>query len=307
MKNSAVSLLNYDVMPEGLQKNSGLDMIFVKQFWDRNIFGSEVVVAVMDTGIDMTHEELKENIIGGRNFTSDYQYDPNNFRDENGHGTHVAGTIAAKNKKTFIGVAPKSSLLILKTLNNNGSGSVMNLIQAIYYAINWRGEHGEKVNIMSMSLGTKNNITLLHDAIKYAVKNGISIVAASGNDGNGEDSLNYRYPGAYNEVIEVGSVNSTKNLSSFSNSNEQLDIIAPGESIYSTYLQNSYKILSGTSMAAPFVAGALALLTEEARILFKRDLSEGELYAQLIKSTTLLFGNPTIEGNGLLNLSKSFS
>ncbi|WP_420800482.1 S8 family peptidase [Paenibacillus piscarius] len=306
MKDS-ISLLEFDVMPDDKQKNSGLDMIFASQFWNRNIEGSKVVIAVMDTGIDINHEELKDNIIGGRNFTSDYQYNPNNYLDGNGHGTHVAGIIAAQNKKKYIGVAPKSSLLILKTLNNNGSGSVTNLIQAIYYAINWRGENGEKVNIISMSLGTKNNIKLLHDAIKYAVKNDISIVVASGNDRNGKEVLNYRYPGAYNEVIQVGSVNLTKKLSSFSNSNEQLDIISPGESIYSTFIQNGYKSLSGTSMAAPFVAGALALLIEEARILFKRELTEAELYAQLIKSTSLLFGNPTIEGNGLLNLSKSFT
>lgn len=306
MTSTSISLMNYNKSknPSTSQRNNGLDMIYAKQFWDRNIFGSNVIVAIMDTGIDKNHDDLKKNIIAGRNFTIG---DKDDYQDEHGHGTHVAGIIAANNKKVSIGVAPKSSLLILKTLDNQGTGHVSNLIEAIYYAVNWRGKNEEKVNIITMSLGSKNDNELLHEAIRYAVEHEISIVAASGNDGDGKESTpEYRYPGAYNEVIEVGSVGTTKKISSFSNTNKQLDIIAPGEDIYSTFLNNSYHSFSGTSMAAPFVAGALALLIEEGNILFKRSLTEVEIYAQLIKSTSFLFGNPPLEGNGLLNLSKSF-
>ncbi|GAA0836816.1 S8 family peptidase [Paenibacillus glucanolyticus] len=299
-----VSLLNHEVLDSSDEKNNGLDMIHVHHFWNRGIFGSGVVIAVLDTGIDMSHEDLKENVIGGRNFTQDYQYDPMQFQDEHGHGTHVAGIIAARNDMIDIGVSPKAKLLILKTLANNGNGLINNVIEAIYYAILWRGPNGERVNIITMSLGTKVNNPLLHDAIRYALAHNISVVAASGNDGDGQVTQKYRYPGAYQEVIQVGAVNSTKNLARFSNSNEQLDLVAPGEHIYSTYLNNSYKSLSGTSMAAPFVAGALALIIEESKMLFNRDFSEQEVYAQLIKSTKYLFGQPAIEGNGLLNLSR---
>ncbi|WP_025719409.1 S8 family peptidase [Paenibacillus polymyxa] len=306
MKIQSIGLPNYNIKTATNKENKGLEIIHAEQFWKRNIFGSNVVIAVLDTGIDMKHEDLQNNIIGGRNFTSDYDNDPHNYQDGNGHGTHVAGIIAANNKKVNIGVAPRASILILKTLTNDGDGDINNLIEAIYYAILWRGPNGESVNIMAMSLGTKKDNPLLHDAIRYAVGHGLSIVAASGNDGNGESDREYRYPGAYNEVIEVGSIGATKLISKFSNKNEQLDIVAPGEDIYSTFLNNKYASFSGTSMAVPFVAGALALIIEEGRILFKRDLTEPEIYAQLIKSSSLLFGNPAIEGNGMLNLLKSF-
>lgn len=306
MNNYQVKLTDHKVESLKSQKNDGLDIIFAKQFWSRDVFGTGSIIAVMDSGIERNHPELIDNIVDGRNFTQDYEANINNYEDMLGHGTHVAGTIAATNKNALIGVAPKAKLLILKTINNKGVGEIFDLVQAIYYAVNWRGENGEKVNIISMSLGTKVNNTLLHEAIKYAVNNNISIVVSSGNDSNGMMDPQYRYPGAYNEVIEVGSVGMTKKLSTFSNINEQIDIIAPGEGIYSTYLQNGYQTLSGTSMAAPFVAGALALLAEEGKILFKRELTETELYAQLVKSTTLLFGNPTIEGNGILDLTKSY-
>ena len=306
MSEQKVSLLNYEVTISRNEKNDGLEMIRVQQFWDRNIFGSNVVVAVLDTGIDMNHKDLSGNIIGGRNFTTDYQCDPENFQDGNGHGTHVAGIIAANNKDKSIGVAPKASLLILKTLATNGEGFVNNVIEAIYHAIIWRGPNGEKVNIITMSMGTKGNNPLLHEAIRYAVKQNISIVAASGNDGDGQYTVKHRYPGAYNEVIQVGSIDQTKLLSRFSNTNQQLDLVAPGENIYSTYLNNGYKALSGTSMATPFVSGALALIIEESKFLFQRSFTEAEVYAQLIKSTEFLFGNPAIEGNGILDLSKFF-
>jgi major intracellular serine protease len=287
------------------RKNIGLDLVGVKNFWNKGIYGEGTVIAIADTGIDIKHESLFDKVIGGRNFTKDYDHDPNNFNDENGHGSHIAGIIGANNKKFLIGMAPKSSLLILKVLTNQGIGDVNNLIQSIYYAITWRGENGEKVDILTMSLGSKLDNPILHEAILAAVSHGISVVVASGNDGDGMDSEEFRYPGAYNEVIEVGSVNAQKAPSRFSNNNKEIDLVAPGEEIFSTYKNNTYKTLSGTSMAAPFVAGSLALLREESKILFQRNLSESEIFAQLIKSTNRNH-HPLIEGNGILDLSKSF-
>lgn len=292
-----------------LNEKLGNDSVFLIQadkFWKRGSFGNGSIVAVLDTGCDTDHEALRESIIDVRNFTSDYLYDPYNVQDGNGHGTHVAGIIAANNKNYTIGVAPQAKLVILKTLTNQGKGSVNTLIQAIYYAVNWRGLNGEKINILTMSLGSKTNNPLLHEAIRYAVVHNISIVVSTGNEGDGKKSEELSYPGAYNEVIAVGSVNNQKKISYFSNTNKEVDLVAPGEVIYSTYLNNSYKTLSGTSMAAPFVAGALALIKEENEKRLNRPLSETELYALLIKSTEHLNVDAIFEGNGFLNLGKAF-
>ena len=116
--------------------------------------GQDVVVAVLDTGCDTNHIDLKDRIIGGRNFTKDYEADPNVYLDNNGHGTHVAGTIAAtENGVGVLGVAPLAKMLVLKVLAGDGSGSYEQIIEAIHYAVNWRGPNQEKVRIISMSLG----------------------------------------------------------------------------------------------------------------------------------------------------------
>jgi major intracellular serine protease len=276
----------------------GVEIIQAPEIWPETK-GKGITVAVLDTGCDTDHPDLMDRIIGGYNFTKDDGGDSLKFEDYNGHGTHVAGTIAATlNNSGVVGVAPEANLLILKVLGKNGSGKYDWIIKAIQYAID------QKVDIISMSLGGPNDVKALHDVIIEAVNQNILVVCAAGNDGDGKDSTDeFGYPGCYNEVISVGAVNLERKSSGFTNSNNQVDLVAPGEKIISTYLNGTFATLSGTSMATPHVSGALALLKVISNSAFERDLTVPELYSQLIKRTVPLGNSPNIEGNGLVYLT----
>lgn len=276
----------------------GIEIIQAPAIW-KETKGKGITIAVLDTGCDSDHPDLKDRIIGGYNFTTDDKGDPLKFEDYNGHGTHVAGTIAASlNNSGVAGVAPEANLLILKVLGKNGSGEYDWIIKAIRYAIE------QKVDIISMSLGGPTDEQELHDVIIEATKQNILVVCAAGNEGDGQDSTDeLGYPGCYNEVISVGAVDLERNSSDFTNSNNEVDLVAPGEKVTSTYLNGTYATLSGTSMATPHVSGALALLKVISNSAFERDLTVPELYAQLIKRTVPLGNSPKIEGNGLVYLT----
>jgi major intracellular serine protease len=155
-----------------------------------------------------------------------------------------------------------------------------------------------------MSLGGPEDIPELHEAIQKAVENNILVVCAAGNEGDGNDSTNeFDYPGSYNEVISVGAVSLDRRISDFSNSNNEVDLVAPGETILSTYLNGKYAKLSGTSMATPHVSGALALIKILSNQAFDRELTVPELYAQLVKRTVPLGFSPKLEGNGMVFLT----
>ncbi|MCT2342945.1 S8 family peptidase [Niallia taxi] len=277
---------------------TGIQQIQAPALWGKSK-GKGMKIAILDTGCDTTHPDLQERIIGGYNFTDDDNSNPDIYTDYNGHGTHVAGTIAAvENANGVVGAAPESSLLIVKVLNGQGSGQYDWIANGIHYAIE------QNVDIISMSLGGPDDVQALHDAVKRAVDNQILVVCAAGNEGDGRDTTEeLGYPAAYNEVISVGSVDFTRSSSEFSNSNREVDLAAPGENILSTYLNGQYARLSGTSMAAPHVTGGLALIKAIAVQEFDRQLTEPELYAQLIKRTVPLGFSPKLEGNGLLYLT----
>ena len=287
----------YDKIPDGVS------IIGAPNFWEAGLKGAGIVVAIIDTGCDTSHPDIKDRIIDTVNFTNENARNKKDVTDLDGHGTHVAGIIAASgNDKGIIGVAPEADLIILKALTSKG-GSYSWIMQAINYAI------AKKVDIISMSLGGKYDYKPLHNVIKKAVANNILVVAASGNDGDGIGStLEINYPAAYNECISVGSITTDKDDSRFSASNNQVDLVAPGQGkngrgIVSLAPGNKYVELIGTSMATPHVAGALALIKNWAVKEFGRELTESELYAQLIKKTESLGFSKTIEGNGIVNLN----
>lgn len=302
-KEKLVHLIPYKLenqLFETHQIPEGIELIQAPAIWQAGYKGEDMVVAVIDTGCDAQHPDLEGRIIGGRNFTDDNNGDPENFTDYNGHGTHVAGTIAAINPGSgVIGVAPEAKLLILKALGGkNGSGEYEWIINAINYAAS------QNVDIISMSLGGPIDVTELHDAIKAAISNNILVVCAAGNEGDGDQHTEeFSYPAAYTEVISVGSINLQRKSSYFTNSNNEIDLVAPGEKIISTIPGGRYAVFSGTSMSAPHVAGALALIKKLTEKEFGRVLSEPELYAQLIKRTIPLGYPKSLEGNGLLYLT----
>jgi major intracellular serine protease len=235
----------YETIPQGVRHINAADQ------WAQGHEGEDIVIAVIDTGVDYNHPDLKENIIGGKDFTGKGDY-----MDGNGHGTHVCGTIAAANNGSgIVGVAPKAKILALKALGDDGSGDMDNVVAAIQYAI-----EQPNVKIISMSLGGPDS-SELHAVVKAAAAKGIIIVAAAGNEGDGNpDTEELSYPGCYDEVFEVGAIDFNNELAYFSNTNHEVDVLAPGVGILSTYPGGKYAKLDGTSMATPHMAGAVALL-----------------------------------------------
>ena len=225
--------------------------------WDATGYGSSaVVVAVLDTGLRKTHEDFEPTRIRQG---YDYVSGDNDPNDRCGHGTHVSGTVAATtdNGRGVSGMS-QAAVLPYKVLDLVGgllsvtcTGSTSTIAQAIRDAADAGAE------VISMSLGGGGSTTLAN-AVSYAWSKGVLIVAAAGNDG-GNNSVDY--PAAYPEVIAVGALDSNKQRASYSDGGPQLDIAAPGSSVWSTYSSSntSYDSLSGTSMATPHVAGALAL------------------------------------------------
>jgi subtilisin family serine protease len=239
----------------------------------------DVVVAVLDTGVDFTHEDLRENMwfrpasiapykddeigefndLNGFNGT-DQILDP---MDDNGHGTHCAGIIGAEgdNGIGISGINWKVKIMPLKFLGRNGSGSASDAIEAINYAID-RKQHGVNVRVISASWGSRSKSKALEDAIRAAADAGILFVAAAGNDGGNNDHFPH-YPSNYNlpNVISVAALDRTDHLASFSNFGARtVHIAAPGKDILSTWLKDDYREASGTSMATPYVSGIAALI-----------------------------------------------
>lgn len=209
--------------------------------------GEGVRVAVIDSGV-APHFALKDVVVDWRNFTKDSE-----VYDSLGHGSHVAGIIGAKTGAAK-GIAPGCSILSFKVLGHSGMGSV----EAVAAAV--RASVEAKVDIACMSLGSPKADGRLHDAIRHATSNGVIVVCAAGNDGGAVN-----YPAAFVETIAVGAVDKEGNVCEFSSRGKEITVAAPGQDITSTWLNDGYACVSGTSMAAPFVAGVLALYVSACR------------------------------------------
>jgi|GEM_PF-4169819 len=216
--------------------------------------GSGVTVAIIDTGIDHNHPDLAGQV---RNTMIDYVNDDDNAMDDDGHGTHCAGIVAAiiNNGAGVVGVAPSCRLRAVKVLDNNGDGSNWDLYQGII----WAADHD--ADVISMSLSSSSDETgipflTLQVAVDYAHDEDCVLVAASGNN----NSSSKRYPAACDDVIAVASVREDDVKAGSSNWGNWVDISAPGNAIYSTIWNDTYSYMSGTSMATPMVAGLAALI-----------------------------------------------
>jgi subtilisin len=239
----------------------GIVAMKVKEVWKdqytRNVRGRGVTVCVLDTGVNPDHPDLQGQIAGGASMISGVK----SYRDDQGHGTHVAGTIVAKdNTIGVIGVAPEAKVFAIKVLNKNGSGSHSDIAAGIRYAIG-------KCPIISMSLGGYQHSKVMESAVKAATDKGAIIVAAAGNDGRTPILYPARYPG----VFSVASANASMRKAAHSNYGEGLDFIAPGEGILSTVMSGGYERWNGTSMATPHMAGAFAVMIGAGKTSLKTD------------------------------------
>jgi major intracellular serine protease len=283
----------------------GVKQCQAPEIWAEGETGEGIVVAVCDTGIDVDHPDLKPNIIGGRNFTPE-GWGHDKFQDGNGHGTHVAGTIAANGK--IKGVAPDAKILACKVLDSHGSGNYYSIIEGIRYATQWKGANGEKVRIINMSLGGSFNDKNLEKAILEACSKGIVVVVASGNEGDAdEETMEYGYPALYRECITIAACDENRKMAYFTNTHLEVDAIAAGVDVLSTYPKSTYARLSGTSMATPHISGILALLIKMGEEKFRRTLDEAEIYGLLTQVCCSLGYKASTEGHGLPELTRFFS
>jgi subtilisin family serine protease len=233
----------------------GVDRIDADLAWSVST-GSAVKVAIIDTGIDKNHPDLVGNIKGGENFVrKGSRLDPNAWGDDNGHGTHVAGIVAATdNDIGVIGTAPTAHLYGVKVLNRNGSGYLSDVIAGIEWAI------GQRMDVINMSLGTTSDVGSLHSAVDKAYAAGIVVVAAAGNSGDTNPDNDVIYPARYGSVIAVAATDSGNLRAAWSSDGPEVELDAPGVGILSTYKGGGYRTLSGTSMATPHVSGTAALM-----------------------------------------------
>lgn len=271
----------------------GVDRIDAERVWGgadkalniapNGITGAGIKVAIIDSGIDSDHPDLAANIKGGANWAPNGQTkdssgycsggaeNPANYEDEHGHGTHVAGIVAAVDNAAsgdggLIGVAPQAGLYILRALDRCAYGYMDDVARAVEWASGLNG--GVKADIISMSLAcyypaqpAACDDPVMRNAVNAAYANNILLVAAAGNNGNSEGTGDQvGYPAAYDSVIAVAATTSADIRALYSSTGPKVELAAPGASVYSTYLNGGYTYMSGTSMAAPHVAGLAALV-----------------------------------------------
>jgi serine protease len=255
MANSDVEYIEEDPRRHLMAESTpyGIGMVQANQVSDGLTANRKV--CIVDTGYDINHEDLISNGVTGNDNDGNGNDTGNWYNDGNGHGTHVAGTIAAlgSNGKGVVGVNPSGNLglHIVKVFNDSGNWAYgSDLVAAVNQCVNAGSD------VISMSLGGGASSTTERNAFASALNSDVLSIAAAGNSGNSSLS----YPASYDEVVSVAAVDSSGNRASFSQYNSQVEIAAPGVSVNSTYPGNSYRSLSGTSMATPHVSGVAALV-----------------------------------------------
>lgn len=289
---------------------NGLGLIKASSAYARGASGSGVVVAVVDTGVDLTHPELQSNIL---NSGYDFVNDDSTAQDDQGHGTHVAGIIAGvrgntvdDSQKNMMGVAYSAKILPVKVMNSSGTGTYADIASGITYA----RTHG--ADVINMSLGGSAD-SGVSSAISSAMSHGLLVFAATGNESDTDPHWPAQYAATLNDsiatgaIIAVGAVDSSKTVADFSNHcgvAKTWCLVAPGVDIHSTVWDggSSYAVHDGTSMATPFASGAAAVLLGEFPTLTSREVAE------LLLETADDLGDPGVDdvyGHGLINLEKA--
>lgn len=225
-----------------------LPVIQTESGWDLTRGDESIVIAIVDTGVDLNHPDLKNRLVEGYNVIENNNYPD----DDNGHGTHVAGIIASEtnNREGVAGITWFNKIMPVKAMESKGYGTTFDIAKGIIWAV----DHG--ADVINLSLGNYQPSSLMKEAVTYAYEKNVVLIAAAGNDNTDQPS----YPAAYPEVLGVSAVSYNGTRASFSNYGDYVDVAAPGVQIPSTYFNQQYAALSGTSMASPHVAGLAGLL-----------------------------------------------
>ncbi|PLT29965.1 S8 family peptidase [Peribacillus deserti] len=225
-----------------------LPVIQTEEGWDITRGSKNVIIAVVDTGVDLDHPDLERRITRGYNVLAKNS----NPDDDNGHGSHVAGIIASEtnNLRGIAGLTWYNKIMPVKVMNEKGYGNAFDVARGVI----WATDHG--ADVINLSLGNYQPSAVMQEAIQYAYDRDVVITTAAGNDNTDQPS----FPAAYPEVICVAAVDHNGNRAEFSNYGEYVDVAAPGVEIPSTYFHKQYAALSGTSMAAPHVAALAGLI-----------------------------------------------
>lgn len=273
----------------------GLSTFNIPEIWSKSQ-GEGVTIAVIDTGCDLGHPDLVDNLLDGFNILNNKE-PPD---DDNGHGSHVTGIICALNNEIgMVGVAPRAKVIPIKVLDKDGNGNLVDVAEGIHYAIS------RNVDFITLSLGSPAPVQEVRKAIQAAEKNGIVTFCAAGNAGKTHQIF---YPANYPETIGIGSVSENMERSEFSCTGNDLDFLTPGHQIFSTVPESWYAILSGTSMANPFAVGIAALLLSHNRNEGNKvKLECSDDYRKLLSKHTISVKDPKFaknkffEGYGIIN------
>lgn len=254
----------------------GVRRIGAPETWSTST-GYRIRIGVIDTGADFGHPDLRHSLARGINLLNRVSLP----YDDNGHGTHIAGTIAASGgSQGMMGVAPRSLIFPVKAFDHNGSAYVSDIILGIDWCVR------NRMHIVNMSFGMKSNSQSLQNIIRKAHSAGIIVVASSGND---KKSRGADYPARYPQTISVGATGKDGKIASFSNHGSYIDIYAPGEKITSSWVGGGYREMSGTSMATSHVSGAVALL-----LALRPDLTPGDIKRRLRRTARPLPASPSL-------------
>ncbi|MFZ5944627.1 MAG: S8 family peptidase [Bacillota bacterium] len=248
-----------------------------KAFYSQGIYGQDVTIAVIDTGVSL-HSELRGRVLNGKSFVD---YTSRTF-DDNGHGTHVASSIAGKN----VGIAPRANILPVKVLDSEGNGSLENLILGLEWVHEYNSKNRTKVSIVNMSLSVEDDMTdeeknRFHTAVKTLVENNVAVIVSAGNTGKEEK----RYPAAFEEVISVGAVDISQQRAMFSTMGDYIDVCQVGVDVIGAWYEGGYAVMSGTSMSSPLVSGMSALIASKYKLTFNENITEDYLWKSIKLNT----------------------
>ncbi|WP_081752712.1 S8 family peptidase [Kallotenue papyrolyticum] len=258
------------------------------QGWYHNQGSPTVIIAVVDTGVQLDHPDLRDKLVSGYDLV-DHDALP---EDGHGHGTHVAGIAGAitNNGLGVAGTCPACRLMPVRVLNNDGSGTLVEVADGIL----WAAEHGAQV--INLSLSGTSDSWVLQDALNRAWERGALPVCAAGNDWQfGGASV---YPAKYSVCTAVAATDQADAIASFSNRGTWVELAAPGVAIYSTWIGSGYRTISGTSMATPHVAGVAGLLAAQG-------LNNQQIRARLCATADTISGTGTFWSCGRLNLLRA--